>query len=136
MGSLLHSFFEDSRTQVLLLLVALDLVLGVIASVVKGNFRLSFVADFGRNDLLGKALPFLVIYGGYKYAANADFVIPGLDMEVVMNGVWVIVLAALTGSLLGSLKDLGLLAGLADAVAGPDPSTPAVPSSTPPTEGP
>jgi len=55
-----------------------------------------------------------------------DLVIPGLDMEVVMNGVWAIVLAALVGSLLGSLKQLGLQA-LPEEVAGPDPATPVVP---------
>jgi membrane protein YqaA with SNARE-associated domain len=135
MGPLLHAFFEDSRTQILLLLVTLDLALGVIASIAGGSFRLSFVADFARNDLLGKALPFLVIYGGYKYAANADLVIPGLDMEVVMDGVWVVVLAALVGSLFGSLKDLGLLKAAPDAIAGPDPATPAQPTNEGGTDG-
>lgn len=124
MQQLLNAFFEDSRTQILLLLVTLDLALGVIAAIAGGSFRLSYIADFARNDLLGKALPFLVVYGGYKYAASADLVIPGFDLEVVMNGVWVIVLAALTGSLFKSLKDLGLFGEAPEAIAGPDPSTP------------
>lgn len=132
MQQLLHAFFEDSRTQILLLLVVLDLALGMIASVAGGAFRMSYIADFARNDLLGKALPFLVIYGGYKYAANADLVIPGFDMEIVMNGVWVIVLAALTGSLLNSLRDLGLFAAAPDTIAGPDLNTPTAPPNTTP----
>lgn len=131
MAALLQAFFDDSRTQILLLLVVLDFVLGVIAAFAGGSFRLSYVADFARNDLLGKALPFLVIYGGYLYAANADLVIPGLDMEVVMNGVWVIVIAAMVGSLLGSLKGLGLLKAAPDAISGPDPATPSVPENPP-----
>lgn len=121
-----HSFFEDARVQTLLVLIALDLALGVIASIYMKNFRLSYVADFARNDLLGKVLPFAVIYAAYKYASGVDLVIPGLDMEVVMNGVWAIVLAALVGSLLGSLKNLGL-SKLPEPVAGPDPATPVVP---------
>jgi len=123
MASFFHAFFEDVRVQTLLVLIALDLALGVIASVKLGNFRLSFVGDFARNDLLGKVAPFAVIYAGYIYARNVDLVIPGVDMEVVMNGVWAIVLAALVGSLLGSLKDLGLQQ-LPAPIAGDDPATP------------
>lgn len=121
-----HSFFEDARVQTLLVLILLDFGLGIIAAVYTKTFRLSYVSDFARNDLLGKVLPFAVIYAAYKYAAGADLVIPGLDMEVVMNGVWVIVLAALVGSVLGSIKQLGL-SGLPEPVAGPDPATPVVP---------
>lgn len=117
------AFFDDSRTQTVLALVILDLLLGVLVSLKNKDFRLSYVADFARNDILGKVLPFAVIYAGYKYAANQDIVIPGLDLEVVMNGAWVIVLAALVGSLLGSIKHFGLSA-LPDVIAGPDPSTP------------
>ncbi len=130
MQSFFHSFFADDRVETLLVLIALDIALGVIASLKAGNFRLSFVADFARNDLLGKVLPFAVIYAGYLYAKNVDIVIPGVDLEVVMNGVWVIVLAALVGSLLGSLKQLGLQQ-LPEAVAGPDPATPVVPPAPP-----
>jgi len=126
MGSFFHAFFADDRVETLLVLVALDLALGVVAAFKVGNFRLSFVADFARNDLLGKVVPFAFIYAAYLYARNVDLVIPGLDMEVVMNGVWAIVLAALVGSLLGSLKQLGLQA-LPEEVAGADPATPVVP---------
>jgi hypothetical protein len=126
---LLTRFFEDDRTQVLLLIVLLDFALGVIAAVAAGGFRLSYLADFARNDLLGKALPFLVVYGGYVYAAGSDLVIPGLDLEVIMNGVWVVVLAAIGGSILNSLRDLGLFTQLPDELAGPDPETPTPPPS-------
>ena len=127
MATFVHSFFEDARVQVLLLLVTLDLLLGVVAALKAGDFRLSFVADFARNDLLGKVAPFAILYAGYKYAGSADIVIPGFDLEVAMNGAWVIVLAALAGSLLGSLKGLGLLTAAPEAVAGPDPATPKIP---------
>lgn len=124
MAQFFHSFFEDARVQITLLLIALDLVLGVAASVKAGNFRLSYVADFLRNDVLGKVLPFATLYAGYKYAGSADIVIPGVDLEVIMNGAWVIVLGALGGSLLNSLKDLGLLPQVPEPVAGPDPNSP------------
>lgn len=128
-GAFWHAFFDDTRVQTLLVLVALDLALGVVASIYKKDFRLSYVADFARNDLLGKVVPFAFIYAAYKYAANVDLVIPGLDMEVVMNGVWVIVLAALVGSMLHSLKEFGLSA-LPEPLAGPDPASPEVPPTS------
>ncbi len=130
-GNLLHAFFEDTRTQIALLLVILDVVLGVVAVFVDDTqgFRLSYVGDFLRNDVLGKVVPFFVLYGGYKYAASADLVIPGLDMEVLMNAAWGIVLLALGGSLLSSLSDLGLFnKGDIPQVAGSDPVTPTVPA--------
>lgn len=130
MGALVHSFWNDERVQVAFLLVVLDLFLGVIAAVKMGTFRLSFVSDVLRNDVLFKVLPFFALYAGYKYAGNADIVIPGLDLEVVMNAAWVVVLAALVGSLVNSLRDLNIpiIKSLSDTVAGPDPVTPVVPS--------
>lgn len=128
MVALLHRFFEDTRTQIALLLIGLDLALGIIASLKTKTFRLSFVSDFLRNDVLNKVLPFFIIYGGYVYAKNADIIIPGIDMEVIMDGAWVLALGSLTGSLLNSLRDLGLLGKQTpDAVAGPDPTTPVLP---------
>ena len=128
------SFFNDSRVQTILVLIALDIALGVIVGLKQGNFRMSFIADFARNDVLGKVVPFAVIYAGYKYAASVDLVIPGVDLEVIMNGVWIIVLAALAGSLLSSIRQLGLDV-LPDVIAGPDPSTPMPDEGNPPADG-
>lgn len=131
MGALLHSFFEDTRVQIALLLLILDFLLGVIAVFVDKTqgFRLSFLADTLRADVLAKIVPFFVLYGGYKYAASADLVIPGLDMEVLMNAAWAVVLAAFVGSILNSVKDIGLLPETTSPqLAGPDPVTPEVPA--------
>lgn len=131
-GNLLHAFFEDTRTQIALLLIVLDVILGISAALIDKTqgFRMSYIADFLRTDVLGKVLPFFVLYGGYKYAANADLVIPGVDLEVLMNASWVIVLAALGGSLYKSLKDLGLIpeAAAPPQLAGSDPTTPTIPA--------
>jgi glycerol-3-phosphate acyltransferase PlsY len=129
-GNLMHAFFNDERVQIAFLILILDFVLGTIAALVDKTqgFRLSYLGDTLRSDVLGKMLPFFVLYGGYKYASSADLVIPGLDMEVLMNAAWVIVLAAFGGSILNSLKDLGLGAGLPPQVNGDDPVTPTVPA--------
>lgn len=129
-GNLMHAFFNDQRVQIAFLILILDFVLGTIAALVDNTqgFRLSFIGDTLRSDVLGKMLPFFVLYGGYKYASSADLVIPGLDMEVLMNAAWVVVLAAFGGSILSSLKDLGFGAGLPSEVNGDDPVTPTVPA--------
>lgn len=125
-------FFNDTRTEILLLLIVLDLLLGISAALFApakaGGFRLSYVADFLRTDVLAKVLPFFIVYGGYLYARHVNIVIPGLDLEKIMDGVWIIALAALTGSLLSSLRDLGLLTGAPAALNGPDPTTPTPPA--------
>lgn len=131
MSEYLHAFFEDTRVQVAFLILILDFVLGVVAALVDKTqgFRLSFIADTLRNDVLGKMVPFFVIYGGYLYAANADLVIPGLDMEVLMNASWAVVLAAFVGSILKSLSDLGLFGEKSPPqLTGTDPMTPTVPA--------
>lgn len=131
MQELISAFWNDQRTQIAVLLVALDLVLGVIAALKTKTFRLSFVSDVLRQDIVFKIGGFFAIYAGYKYAANVDLVIPGLDLEVVMNAAWGVVLLALVGSLFSSVRDLGLLpASVPDAVAGPDPETPTIPPSS------
>lgn len=133
MGQLLHAFFNDTRVQISLLILILDFALGTIAALVDKTqgFRLSFWSDTLRNDVLGKVLPFFVLYGGYKYAANADLVIPGLNMEVLMNAAWGVLTLALGGSILKSLSDLGLFsnnqAGMKQ-LAGIDPMTPEIPA--------
>lgn|SRR5574337_106837 len=135
MAAFWNSFFHDTRVQILFLLVALDIVLGVIAAIFAkgkaGQFGLSFLADFGRNDLLGKLLPFAVVYAGYKYASGANIVIPGFDMQVAMDAMFALVLAALVGSLLGSLKQLNIPIAnqLPTSIAGSDPASPSPPSS-------
>lgn len=132
-GNLLHAFFEDQRVQIAFLLLILDFVLGTVAALVDNTqgFRLSYFGDTLRTDVLGKMVPFFVLYGGYKYAAGADVVIPGLDMEVLMNAAWVVVLATFGGSILNSIGDLGLLGkddNVPPQIAGDDPVTPTVPA--------
>jgi hypothetical protein len=45
-----------------------------------------------------------------------------------MNGAWVVVLAALGGAILNSLRELGLFKSTPDEIAGGDPMTPEVPA--------
>jgi phage-related holin len=101
-----QAFVDDSTFQAVLVLIALDLVLGVTAAVKLGQFTFAKVAGFCRDDLLGKVVPWFAVYCAWKFAPNVDVL--GVDLEVVEKGVFVFVVAALVGSLLSSLSDLGL----------------------------
>ena len=137
MGELLHRFFEDTQIQIFALLIVLDLALGVLVALKTKTFRLSYLADFARNDIAFKVIPAFLLYGGYVFAKNAEIVIPGFDMEIISRAAVGIAMAAMVGSLLKSIRDMGLFGEvvgeaptpqpLDDALAGPDPNSTAQP---------
>jgi hypothetical protein len=90
-------------------LIVLDIVLGVGASFYnKGQeFALHYLANFMRNDVLGKVFPWFILWAGAK-ASHGTTVALGIDMGNIADGVWVGVLAALIGSLTTSLSDFGI----------------------------
>lgn len=98
-------FFNDNKVHTVAILVALDLILGVMAAVKTGTFQLSYIAKFLHDDVLGKVVPFFVLYVAGK-TAGKGVLIGGINFDVISDGAWVIVLAALTGSLLGSVSQL------------------------------
>lgn len=106
--TVLHHVFTDTQLQTILLLVALDFVLGVLAAFKVGAFKLSYIANFARNDVLGKALPWAALDAGAVIAGDAHILIPGFDLSNAAHAAFVIVAAALVGSILGSVKELGL----------------------------
>ena len=102
----IQSLVHDTMLQSLLVLVLVDLVLGVTAAVKAGDFRFSKVSQFARGDLLGKVVPFGVLYAAWKLAPAADVL--GVGFEEITRSVGALVIAALVGSLTSSLNDLGL----------------------------
>jgi hypothetical protein len=103
----LITFAGDTKIHIALFLIAADFVLGVAAAFRVGNFRLSYVADFLRNDVLGKLLPYLAFYTLALVAGGVDIVIGGLDFGVLAGAAYVALVGALTGSILNSARELG-----------------------------
>ena len=115
MIQLLRALAEDDKVLALLVLVALDFVLGVSAAFVSKTFRLAFIADFLRNDVLSKLVPYFALWAASH--VGGDIEIPGLDVELIEDGAFGVIALALAGSVLGSLRVLGVLRA-PDALAG------------------
>lgn len=104
---IVHAVATDSQTTTVAALIVLDLVLGVLAALKTRTFALSYVANFARNDVLGKAVPFFVVDGFSAVAGNASVVVDQVDLTNVAHGMFVAITAAMVGSVVSSLKDLG-----------------------------
>lgn len=115
-AALIHSFITDDQTKAVFAAIIIDLVLGVIAAAKLGTFNLAYIANFARNDVLSKVVPFFVIHAASDVAGGVDIVIPGLDLSALSTAMFALVIAALVGSILGSLRDLGF--GAIPAAAG------------------
>lgn len=118
MEDLLRQFSEDPTVIALSVLVVLDLVLGISAAVKFNTFRLSYVADVLRNDVLGKLVPYFAVWAAVH--VGGDVMLGSFGIVEETTGA--IAIAAVSGSVLNSLRDLGLgRTALKDYVAGPDP---------------
>lgn len=105
MGEALKAFVNDATLQAVLVLIALDLVLGVVAAVKTSEFSFAKLAGFARDDVLGKVVPWFVLYAAAFFAPAVDVL--GVDLDTVQKGVFALVVVALVGSLMSSLADLG-----------------------------
>jgi hypothetical protein len=110
LGDLLHSFAVGQEFQTVAALIVVDFVLGVAAAVKMGTFALSYVSNFARNDVLAKVVPFFVLNSAALVAGKTDIVIPGFDLNIVKDAMFATVTAAMVGSLVSSLSDLGFTA--------------------------
>lgn len=103
----LVEFAHDDKLVAALIAVALDFFLGVFAAIKMGTFRLSYVADFARNDLIFKLFPWMVFYILALVAGGVDIVIPGLDLGFIAGTIYAGIMVAWVASILDSLKELG-----------------------------
>jgi hypothetical protein len=125
MLQVLRATFDDWATKALLLAVAIDFVFGVAAAFKTGTFRLSYIAAFLRDDILGKTLPVMSLVLGTKLAQTYEVTIPNFDLKYFANAAAGIALAAFVGSVLSSLRDLGLGAASPAELTGPERPPPA-----------
>lgn len=110
---ILHSFAGDTQVKAVVILIAADLVLGVLAAVKTNTFRLTYLSNFLRNDVIGKVLPWFALFAFGKTSGAA---VLGVDFGTIADAAFIGVAAALAGSLASSLADLGV--ALPAAIAG------------------
>ena len=130
----LAQFWSDGYLKAALILILVDFVLGVAAALKTGAFRLSYIADFARNDLAFKLGPWLALYIGAALAPNSSLGGTGIDLGTAAGAAYAAIVLAWTGSILNSLTELGLPTGalhLRRALAGSE-NEPLGPEAPPP----
>ena len=115
------SFAHDDQVKLVVSLIAADFVLGVLAAIYTHTFRLTYVANFARNDLLAKVVPWFAVFVLDKTSHSAGIVGP-VDWSMANNVAFGLVTLAMAGSILKSLADFGV--NLPPAVGGSPPPPP------------
>lgn len=122
MLELLNQFTEDPTVLAISVLVALDVVLGVLAALKAGTFKFVLISDFLRADVLGKLLPYYGVWIALHVGGGNDVQLG--DFGLIEETVGALAIAAVGASVLNSLRDLGLAKNAPDAIAADDPTTP------------
>lgn len=121
MQQLIENFANDPGIRLAAVLVALDFVLGVAAAIAARTFRFGWLADFLRRDILQKLVPYFAVWAAVRLGGDIELGGIGAIEETVNAAV----VLALGGSILNSLRDLGVLRGAPDEIAGSDSPPPA-----------
>lgn len=95
----LIALFGTSQIQYIVILIMVDVVLGIIAALVKGGFRLGKLAKFMVKPVLGYVFGFGVL----QMVVQA---LPSLVMVTQMA--YILIVLALFGSILNNLAKMGL----------------------------
>lgn len=95
----LVALFGTSQVQWIVILIMTDVVLGIIAALMKGDFRLGKLGKFMKKPVLGYVFGFGVL----QMVVEA---LPSLAMVTQMA--YVLIVLALVGSILNNLAKIGL----------------------------
>jgi hypothetical protein len=106
----------DDKLIVALGLIAVDFLTGVAAAFKLGTFRLSYAADFLHSDVAQKVIPWGAIYVVDKATDGDGFSF--LNLGVAAGAAYVVMVAALSASIVSNFRDLGVAINLPDAIAG------------------
>lgn len=95
----LVNLFSNSQTQWILILIAIDVALGIIGALIKKDFILGKIGGFMKKSVL----PYIL---GFAVLALVGQAFPGLVM--IVSVVYILIVLALVGSILGNLKKIGI----------------------------
>ena len=95
----LIALFGTTQVQWILVLIAIDVVLGIVAALLKKDFRLGKLAGFMKRGVLVYVLGFAVL----EMAAQA---LPSL--AIIAQMAYILIVLALVGSILSNVGKMGL----------------------------
>lgn len=95
----LLTLLKIPQMKCIIILIAVDVVLGIIASLIKKDFRLGKLANFMFKPVLGYVF-------GFAIMSLIPQALPSLAM--ITQGAYILILLALVGSILNNLRKLGL----------------------------
>lgn len=101
---ILASFARDTQVHVVGILIAADVIFGVLAALKTKTFQFQRVVDTLHDDVLAKVLPWLAVFAFGKVSSTN---VAGLDFGSVADGLFIGITAAMTASIVKSLGDLG-----------------------------
>lgn len=107
LGAFLNTFLQDDQLKLVAFLVVADIILGVIAAVTTGTFRLKHISAFLRDDVLEKVVPWFALFCLGK-ANNAFEIVGSVGFGALADGAFVAVTAALAASILKSINQFKL----------------------------
>lgn len=93
------TLLKVSQMKWIITLIAVDVLLGIVASLMKKDFRLGKIANFMFKPVLAYVL-------GFGILLLVPSAIPSLAM--ITQAAYILVILALTGSILNNLSRLGL----------------------------
>ncbi len=93
------ALFATSQIQWIVTLIAVDVVLGIIAAIIKGDFRLGKVAKFMKKPVLGYVLGFAVL----------EIVALALPSLAILAWIaFILIILSLIGSILNNIARMGV----------------------------
>lgn len=102
---ILSEFAHDKQVATVAVLLAADIVFGILAAFKTRTFDVTRLADFSFDDVVKKVLPWLAVFALAKLAPG-NFV-AGVNLSSISDGYFAVIVAQMSGSLLNSFQDLG-----------------------------
>lgn len=106
-GVIVQELWDDWQVKAFAVLITLDFILGIAASLKRGDFRLSYIASFLKDDVAFKLVPYMAVAGAAVVAGDTTIIF-GLDLGDAAGAAAVALGAAWVGSIASSLLELGL----------------------------
>jgi len=108
---LVVAFFADPRVQAIGALIIMDVILAIAAALKSKEFDFKKVGEFYQTNVIPYVLGYLAFYVGTKLIVDPAAILGEWSHvvgEAAISIAWAAIIASLGGSIVASLKKLGL----------------------------